>query len=344
MEDNTQNNQEIKTEIIEQIKTSTTNNNKDLLNINEENNSKEKATNNKLRIEKINKIMLQNNKSLKKWQDEKENKLRKTLTATLNEYIEKLKKLNCEIHKNKEEIEKYLNYTISNIFCENLIYLHKFSNLFEFNDLFNLDFKSEMNAAKVLTHDLMKNLKIKERDILKTRNKILSLLAEKTTSSSNEFKFKKLHEIIKKIKEKQTYLNEIKNFVEMLFKRNENEKDLEKSSENKLLSLKEAQSYLEKIFENFKKTSKDKNEFLDDCLKTYAILIDKLNNLFLITNEMKNIEKNYVEYFFGDKEKKLKNLIKFCLCYYSDIPSIIKSAITEKNSLLKNYKKLNGNI
>ena len=325
MEDNTQNNQEIKTEIIEQIKTNTTTKN-------EENN-------------------------LKEWQDEekKENnnlkkKKKKALPVTLNKYIKKLKELNCEIHKNKEEIEKYLNYSISNTFYYISCYLQKFDTFYEFDDLFKLNVKNSMFATRAAINDSINILKTKEKKILKINNNILSFLAEKAKSSSDEFKFKKLHEIIKKIKEKQTYLNEIKNFIKVLFKRNENENNLEKSSEIEILSLKELKdvlSYLEKNFKNFKETSKDskykeeEDKFLDDYLKTYYILIKKLYAITLLIKDIENIENDYSQHYVKLKKKNLKKLINFFLDFYFKINSIIENKIKEKNSLIKNYKKLN---
>ncbi len=224
-----------------------------------ENNLKEKTNNNKLWIEKIDEEKKENPNKIVFEEEElsKKEALKKGITVTLNEHAQKLQNLNCKIHNNKKEMEEYLDYYISKTFKKIVILLHKFANIYELKDLFNLDVKSRIFTERKSLYDSLNILKAKEQKILNINNKILGFLAEKVKSSSNEFKFKKLHEIINKIKEKQIYLDEIENFVKVLFKSNENEEDAKKPIEMKLLNLKDAQSCLEKNFENFKKTNTD---------------------------------------------------------------------------------------
>ncbi len=315
-----------------------------------ENNLKEKTNNNKLWIEKIaeekkenpNKIVFEEEEELSK-----KEALKKGITVTLNEHAQKLQKLNCKIHNNKKKMEECLDYYISKTFKKIVILLHKFANIYEFKDLFNLDVKSRIFTERKSLYDSLNILKEKEQKILNINNKILGFLAEKVKSSSNEFKFKKLHEIIKKIKEKQIYLDEIENFIKVLFKSNENEEDAKKPIEMKPLNLKDAQSYLEKNFENFKKTNKnneyeeDENTFLDDYLKTYNLLINKLNIISSFIQDIKNIENEHNQDFIKLKKKNLKKLIEFCLSEYYEMNFILQNKIKEKNSLIRNYKKLN---
>lgn len=302
-----QNSKEIKTEIIEQIKTKTTN----------------------------------NNENLKEWQDEekKENK-KKALLQTFSVYALELKNLSDEIFKQTEKMERYLDYYIKYAFADDLFNLSK-KNPNDGMYLTTLSKKEKiaqtrkysrmaekifLKSKKRALNRLQENLKSKSNTfiIIKIQDLIEKIKNSKKYLNNIKFFSNKLI----KYDEKYENLNNITGIKETL---NENNKDEIPTKEDiftqnefekenykyfDFLNLKKATKYFDIIFGDEEKN--EKGEFLKYYLNIFDMQIKNLDKLSTIMEKLNN------GYNLYDKTK--------FLIIYQDIDVLLKAILNNINN------------